>query len=451
MRLSIFFLLAFFNVYSQTTCVEAGADFSYTNSVLAHGGVYRNTTGQVVDPYAYFAQRGCTLARFRLFHTPQNRMDVCGNPITAGSLADVTLGLQRAKAAGMKLLVSLHYGDYFNDPGRQKRPAAWMGLSQTVLLDSIRNYTLKVLNHFKTNNVIPETVVVGNETTWGFIDETDATNGWQFPADGQKFNAALYAIDDFNSTNQVHVKKMVHFTDSTAIWMLSQFQTVGMVANYDAIGISFYPSISPLANWADFDSMIQQLQSNVTADIYILETGAPWTTAYADNYNNGSSSMGNFSYPISPQGQKQYLLDLIQHSQNKGVKAVVYWEPTWISSSLCDAWGQGSSYENASFFNFQQNNQALPAFDWFTYCTSLAQSDFEPVEGIRIFPNPTANIVHVKGLKEANKMKLYSLLGQEISSVILGETIDVSGLPEGCYFLSIEQDGKWQTFRVFKK
>ena len=36
---------------------------------------------------------------------------------------------KRVKAAGMKLLLDFHYSDYWADPGKQYKPAAWRNLS----------------------------------------------------------------------------------------------------------------------------------------------------------------------------------------------------------------------------------------------------------------------------------------------------------------------------------
>ena len=80
----------------------------------------------------------------------------------------------------MKLKLSIHYSDYFVDPENQKRPFACEGISQPELLDSIANYTEYVLNELYNQNTVPDIVSIGNETTWGFIDETTTTNGFNW-------------------------------------------------------------------------------------------------------------------------------------------------------------------------------------------------------------------------------------------------------------------------------
>ena len=51
------FLILFFYNYGQSQCFTVGADMSYTNSVLAKGGIYKDSNGNTIDPYILFAQK----------------------------------------------------------------------------------------------------------------------------------------------------------------------------------------------------------------------------------------------------------------------------------------------------------------------------------------------------------------------------------------------------------
>ena len=137
MKRLIFFIILtlFFYNWGQSQCFTIGADMSYANSVLANGGIYRDSSGNPIDPYTLFAQKGANMVRIRLWHTPENNIDKCGNPISTDNLDDVVLAFKKAKTNGMKLNLSIHYGDYFNDPCNQKMPKSLLGLSQALLLD----------------------------------------------------------------------------------------------------------------------------------------------------------------------------------------------------------------------------------------------------------------------------------------------------------------------------
>jgi arabinogalactan endo-1,4-beta-galactosidase len=57
--------------------------------------------------------------------------------------------------------------------------------------------------------------------------------------------------------------------------------------------------------------------------------------------------------------------DLTQAVISGGGTGIMYWEPAWITSSLHDLWGTGSSWDNCTLFDF--SNNGLPALDYMNY------------------------------------------------------------------------------------
>ena len=409
---SIFFI----NYFSLAQCLITGADLSYVNSIEANGSIYQNENGEAVDPYAYFAERGAGMVRMRLWHTPENLTSACGQPISTNNLSDIINAFKRAKTAGMQLNLAIHYGDYFNDPGKQKMPAAWEGLSHEILIDSIYQYTYAVLNKLNAENILPDVVAIGNETTSGFVDATANTDGWEWPQDAEKFNAGLDAVDNFNTANNSTIKKAIHFTDKTAAWLSGLF-TENNITNYDIIGLSFYPKWTEFNSIDQFGQLINDLKSTYQKEIMVFETGVPWTTDFADSYNNFMADFGNLNYPVSPQGQKDFLIDLAKSVDENGGTALIYWEPAWVTSNMCDLWGQGSSYENVSFFDFNNNNKPLPAFDFFDFCKSVNSHNFSESFHITIFPNPNNNReLRIDTAERIKSWELIYLNGQMIEN-----------------------------------
>jgi arabinogalactan endo-1,4-beta-galactosidase len=100
----------------------------------------------------------------------------------------------------------------------------------------------------------------------------------------------------------------------------------------------------------------------------LVETAYPWTL---DNTDDMSNVLGEDSlitgYAATPAGQKQYLVDITQTVIDSGGIGVVYWEPAWISTRCRTRWGQGSGWENATFFDFHHHNEVLPAIDFFRH------------------------------------------------------------------------------------
>lgn len=424
-------------------CLITGADLSYVNAIEEGSGIYRDENGAIVDPYEFFAQKGTEMVRLRLWHTPENITDSGGNPITSTNLNGVLAAAQRVVSNGMYLKIAIHYGDYFNDPGKQLMPEAWQGTSHTTLLDSIYQYTYHVLEKLHQQNTVPEIVAIGNETTWGFIDESVPTDGWSWPQDAEKFNAGLNAVDDFNSDFGEQVKKAVHFTESTASWLSGLFEDQG-ISNFDIIGISYYPSFSSEIDLQEIGQLISELSLSTGKEIMIFETGFIWTTSNGDNYGNFLGNNGNvLDYPISPEGQRAFLLDLANVVYENGGSGLFYWEPAWISSEMYDLWGQGSSYENASLFDFQNNNKALPGFDLFDFCVPNATENPSSTLTINVFPNPVvASEIKVEAKISLSLWRLFDVTGKLIQSgeIHISEkeiTLSFDNNRKGIFFLHL--------------
>ncbi|MEM7103719.1 MAG: glycosyl hydrolase 53 family protein [Bacteroidota bacterium] len=441
------FLVSSFKVHGQ--CFTTGADLSYVNSIITNGGQYADEGGNTIEPFTYFAERGAEMVRLRLWHTPENLTDNCGGMITNSNLSDVLAASQLAMSNDMDLNIAIHYGDHFNDPGWQLRPAAWAGLDHTSLLDSIYNYTYAVLEAFRQQSTIPAIIGVGNETTWGFIDNTTPTNGWTWPEDADKFNIAFDAIDHFNNEYDLAIKKAIHLTEGSAAWATGLFASNGII-NYDVIGISYYPNFSPDTEIQDIGNLVNQLVADYSKEVMIFETGFVWfVNGFSDNYTNFMNDNGNvISYPASPQGQKDFLLDLAETVHANGGSGVLYWEPGWITSDLCTLWGQGSSYENVTFFDFDNNNSALPAFDFFDFCGVVSNEEVSAIEPLVIFPNPVIDHrVNVQSDQSITHWRLFSLSGNvlEIGSLDpfqVEQTITFKGDHHGIFILELSNEDK---------
>ena len=95
------------------------------------------------------------------------------------------------------------------------------------------------------------------------------------------------------------------------------------------------------------------------ARVILVETAYPWTLEYADEAPNLLTDSTLIDrYPATVEGQTRYLEDLTQRVLNAGGSGIVYWEPAWVSTACSTRWGQGSHWENAALFDF--DNRLLP-------------------------------------------------------------------------------------------
>ena len=355
-----------------------GADLSYVNQILDHGGAYKDG-GTFQDPYKIFKDHGANVIRLRLWHNPVWTKQVYGAAGTQlyNDLADVSKSIAIAKVQGISVLLDLHYSDSWADPGKQEIPAAWKDIKDiNVLKDSVYNYTYKIFQYFVANALIPELVQIGNETNCGML-YTNAAAG--FPACnvcngewqrmGIVVNSAIKAVKDATETSAVKTKILLHVADPKNVdWWFTNMTdaTKGNVRDFDMIGFSYYPLWHTTVPVDQLSNNVSTFKNKYGKGVMILETGYPWTNAADDNYNNlfGSQTPIN-GYPYSKQGQYDIMVKISQEVKDGGGQGVIYWEPGWISSEMKDLWGTGSSWENNTFFDFDGNT--IQGIDFMKY------------------------------------------------------------------------------------
>jgi arabinogalactan endo-1,4-beta-galactosidase len=330
-----------------------GADLSSVNMVEFYGAFYKDS-GMIRDPFILFKNHGCNLIRVRLFNNPDakegygqyNRPGYCG-------LNDVSKTIRRAKEAGMEVCLDFHYSDTWADPGNQKIPLAWKGLTLNVMKDSLYNYTLSVLNYLKNKNLTPEMVQIGNEIDPGLLLPVGNTT----TALAVLLNSGIKAIRDFSEASDIKPKIIIHYADNAGA--VSRFQTLNTagVTDFDIMGISYYDQWANI-NFTGLVSVIKQLKLKFKKEVMVVETAYQWTNTSRDGkiYNSQIQLNG---YPVTQVGQYNYLKDLTQNVIASGGSGVIYWEPAWVNSSL------GYGQEVNSFFDF--NGNVLPGINFMSY------------------------------------------------------------------------------------
>ncbi|MFY0625485.1 MAG: glycosyl hydrolase 53 family protein [Reichenbachiella sp.] len=348
-----------------------GADLSYVNQILDKGGVYKNNNA-VESPYKTFATKGANLARFRLWHNPIWTKELYGDDGTQmyNDILDVARGIQKAKDEGMSILLDFHFSDDWADPGKQYIPEAWKEIqSINVLKDSVYQYTLKTLTYLNSHGLMPEMVQVGNETNNGML-YTDAPDGFPSCNVGTSWSnfrsvvsSGIQAIRDVDEMAGVETKIILHVADPKNVdWWFTNVTEGGLVRDFDVIGFSYYPVWHRDISLPQLGMTISGFLDDFNKDVMILETAYPWTSEGNDDYNNLFGGTATEGYPISPEGQTDLMQNITQIVVDAGGIGVIYWEPAWITSGLLDRWGQGSSWENNAFYDYDGN--ANQGFDF---------------------------------------------------------------------------------------
>jgi arabinogalactan endo-1,4-beta-galactosidase len=349
-----------------------GSDLSFVNEILDHNGQYKDG-GEVRSPYRIFKDHGNNFVRLRLWHNPQWTDD--GNGKMYSDLQDVAEAIELSRAQEMKILLDFHFSDTWADPGKQFVPEAWKNITSiAVLEDSIYNYTFKTLQSLDARGLMPDMVQLGNETNCGMLysgvgagfPALNGCNGdWQNL--GRMFNKAIAAVRDIGETSTIDPKIVLHVADPANVdWFFGNLTSQGGVIDFDVIGFSYYPLWHRSVSVDLLSSSIQAFKAEFAKDILILETAYPWTTQSADDYDNLFGTETPIAgYPFSLQGQFEIMKKINQEVMDGGGLGTIYWEPAWITSNMTDEWGTGSSWENATLFDFEGN--VMTSIDYMQY------------------------------------------------------------------------------------
>lgn len=345
-----------------------GVDLSYLNEMQDCGASY-TVEGEFHEPYSLFKERGADLVRLRLWHTPSWYDNLnFGNRYS--DFADVRYQLALIKFNGMEGLLDFHLSDNWADPAHQVAPAAWSNVLNDlpVLQDSLYNYVFSTLMKLADEDLLPAIVQIGNETNKGIL-QSQAQNdaGWwlDWPRNAALFNTAIDALRDVEAATGDSIKIALHIANPADItWFIAQFWMHG-VQDFDIIGLSYYASYHPVSIAFTGDVIHDLVSAYPGKEVMILETAYPWTTAGEDNANNVLNGVSG--YPPSPGNQKQWMIDLTQTMIDNGGSGVVYWEPAWVSTPCSTQWAEGSHWENATFFDFNNNLHADGGMDWMSY------------------------------------------------------------------------------------
>jgi arabinogalactan endo-1,4-beta-galactosidase len=328
-----------------------GVDLSYVNEMEDCGAVYREN-GEARDPFELFAAHGAMLVRARLWHSP--------DWTEYSTLDDVQRTFARARDAGMATLLDIHYSDNWADAGTQAIPAAWTDMTDHELVDVVYTYTIEVLRALDEEDLTPSFVQVGNETNSGILKRGSDQN---WTREAQLFNAGIRAIRDFSASTNHDIKILLHVAQpENTGWWFTEAEAAG-VTDFDVIGVSFYPQWSTFSI-SDMGAQVTYLRQRFGKDVMVLETGYAWTRDAVDESADNILDQGLRGYPFSPEGQRRFMTDLTQALISNGALGIVYWEPAWVSTECSTRWGQGSHWENATFFDFQNGNELLEGINF---------------------------------------------------------------------------------------
>lgn len=334
-----------------------GSDISSLAKSEAKGGVYRNSSGTTGDAVTLLKNAGMTYARLKVWVNPADGYN---------NKARVLAMAKRVKAAGMKLLVDFHYSDFWADPGRQDKPAAWAGHSYSQLRTDVYNHTYDVLSALKAQGTTADMVQVGNEINGGMLWNEGSTNNWSQLAG--LLNSGYDAVKAVNSGTTVALHLAKGGDLSGTRWWFDNAVSNGV--RFDAIGLSYYGYWhGPLS---DFQTTLDDAASRYGKPVFVAETAYPFRLDSDDSLTNQIDTTGELvsGYPASASGQLAWMntvANIVEAVPNGRGLGVFYWEATWTAVTG-NGWdptdaSSGNGWENQALFGY--DDRALPSMSWF--------------------------------------------------------------------------------------
>ena len=320
-----------------------GADISEVQEYERLKTKFYDVDGKESDIFTILKNHGFNSIRLRTFVSPKAKYGYaasgCDHDSEAyGDKDHVVAYAKKVKAAGMGLLVDIHYSDVWADPGKQIIPERWRGVNNAnAMADSIYAYTKDLMLALKNAGATPDMVQIGNETTPGILihkpnNKTDcwgngvdkaatSVNGDMGTAAGKAnaakyFNAGIKAVKEVSPTTKtvLHIER-IRQAETVKWWMGVIFDDYKIPA--DVMGFSAYTAYGDGApdNWKNLFNSLTSKYSNL--EFIVAE------------YNGGDSD-NHYKFD----GSRKKTREMVQ-----GMKRWIgtfFWEPT-----IGGAWGPG--------------------------------------------------------------------------------------------------------------
>ena len=354
-----------------------GFDISSLLEVERCGGTFRDGGGPE-DLFAILRRYGANWVRLRLWNDPY---DENGNRYGGGTcdLPTVLELARRAKTAGLRWLLDLHYSDFWADPGKQTVPKAWRNLDKAGLEEAVGRYTKDVLCACRAAGVEPDMVQVGNELTNGLLWPSGKAPNWEVLC--RYLAAGVRAVREEAPGTRV----MVHLDNGGNNTLYQEWfnHYFALGGTCDVIGLSYYPFWH--GTLADLAANLNEIAPRYGKDLIVAETSmgftmdsfAPWEQR-AEGERKGAATrpelVEKVPYPMTPKGQTAFLQDLLTvlNAVPEGRGAgFFWWEPAWLPvpgsgwarepgwQYVHERGPEGHEWANQALFDYDGN--ALPA------------------------------------------------------------------------------------------
>jgi len=237
-----------------------GADISFLPELESKGIKFSDKAVEK-DPILILKDHGINYIRLRIFNDPS--ADSGYSPKLGFCDLEHTLQMaKRVKAAGLKLLLDFHYSDYWADPGKQYKPAAWRNLSFPDLKQALYDFTKRVMQELKEQGTLPDMVQVGNEINHGIVWPDGSPDGL-----AQLINAGTAAVKSVEPATVMMLYVALGGQNHESVFFIDNMVKRGV--HFDVIGESYYPKWHGTLD--DLRDNLADLAQRYNKDVVVVE------------------------------------------------------------------------------------------------------------------------------------------------------------------------------------
>ncbi|KAI0660764.1 arabinogalactan endo-1,4-beta-galactosidase [Cubamyces menziesii] len=307
-------LLLFFSCLANALTYK-GADIS-SLTVVENAGVRFTDNGQVTPFETIIRNHGANTVRIRVW--------------TAGQY-NLQYGLalaKRVKAAGLTLVVDLHYSDTWADPGHQAIPAGWP-TTLDGLNTQIWEYTQNVVQSFANQGTPIDILQVGNEINDGLLWPVGRISVNGINPVSQLLHSAINGAKSVgNPKILIHLANGWNWSGLDSFFGKVFIPGALSADQVDIIGVSFYPFYDSGATLSALQSSLTNLANTFGKPIVVAETDWPVSCS--------GVHLTEPSIAVSTSGQETWVNDIkniLASLPNGRGQGIFYWEPGWVGSA----------------------------------------------------------------------------------------------------------------------
>lgn len=295
------------------TAFAKGADISWLPEMEADGIKFFMADNSEADCYKVLKEAGINAIRLRVW------VDSSKSPYQAKCCdkESVVANAERAKAAGMDIMIDFHYSDWFADPSRQETPSDWKNLNLEGLKEAISKHTTEILSSLRAKGITPSWIQIGNETRPGMLHPVGQLYNKDGDIEGGWANYVALSNAGYEAAKSVcpEALVMIHIDNAwdteTNTWWLAEFKK--HQGKTDMIALSHYPQAHHEKTWKEMNELALN-NVNVWAKTYgvpvmISEVGVKPET--------GDVAIETL----------KHFMELMHNQTNGNCKGVFYWEP----------------------------------------------------------------------------------------------------------------------------